>query len=279
MGPISDSFLRGIEYLPIEKILELSPQLTLSEVSSAIYKKIAIIKNRLTKSLMVIIPLTIVCSLMFYFVASRYESRIFSESDKLAASIAILLYGAVIAFTYYISSQNRIRVLKTELEILQIRYRPYKSASEFESRTGDVGANNSSKPSYFDQLVKINLDNLSEYYTLTKVSTSNSFNASLYSGVVGFLILVSGIILSIVADKVAIGTITIISGVIVEFIAGVFFILYFKSVEKLREYHDSLIQVQNILLSFKIMEDIKEEQERIKMATLVLNLMHGVKAP
>jgi hypothetical protein len=49
------------------------------------------------------------------------------------------------------------------------------------------------------------------------------------------------------------------SGVIVEFISGVFFVLYNRTVRQLKEYHDSLLNVQNILLAFKVVEDSGDE--------------------
>jgi hypothetical protein len=57
------------------------------------------------------------------------------------------------------------------------------------------------------------------------------------------------------------------SGIIAEFIAGVFFYLYNRTVLQIKEYYDSLLNIQNILLSFKIVNDTQSESEKAKMAS------------
>src|SRR5258708_39851920 len=68
------------------------------------------------------------------------------------------------------------------------------------------------------------------------------------------------------------------SGVITEFIAGVFFYLYNRTVRQMKGYHDSLLVVQNILLSFKLVEDTKDENEKAKMVGQMLGYLVGRQA-
>lgn len=42
---------------------------------------------------------------------------------------------------------------------------------------------------------------------------------------------------------------------LVEFISGIFFYLYSRTVQQLKAYHNSLLNVQNVLLSFKLIDD------------------------
>jgi hypothetical protein len=63
------------------------------------------------------------------------------------------------------------------------------------------------------------------------------------------------------------------AGIITEFIAGVFFYLYNRTVIQLKEYHDSLIHVQNILLSFKIVGDTKDDTQRNAMMELMMKCL------
>ena len=65
------------------------------------------------------------------------------------------------------------------------------------------------------------------------------------------------------------------AGTLIEFIAGVFFYLYNKTVSQLKEYHDSLLKVQNILLSFKIVGDIQSETDKVKMMVQMLDFLMG----
>jgi len=114
---------------------------------------------------------------------------------------------------------------------------------------------------YFGNLVRINVDNLSDYYTQVRVHTNNSFWASVAAGGLGFLLIVAGLTVGFVrGDAQSISLVATASGVAVEFISGVFFYLYNRTVRQLKDYHDSLLDVQNILMSFRIVEQAGEQQ-------------------
>ncbi len=130
--------------------------------------------------------------------------------------------------------------------------------------------------SYFDSLVSINVENLAAYYTLVKVHTNKSFNVAVGVGIVGFLFIVVGLAVGFSDAKNA--TLTYISsgaGVITEFISGVFFYLYNRTVRQMKGYHDSLLSVQNVLLSFKLVGDTKDEKEKAKMVAQMLGYLIG----
>src|SRR5260370_30947091 len=67
------------------------------------------------------------------------------------------------------------------------------------------------------------------------------------------------------------------SGVITEFIAAILFYLYNRTVRQMKGYHDSLLNVQNILLSLKLVEDTEEEDAKIKMIGQMLEYLVGKK--
>ena len=56
----------------------------------------------------------------------------------------------------------------------------------------DEGATTS--PSYFERLVKINLENLATYYALVAAHTNKSFVTALVAGVLGFGLVAAGLI-------------------------------------------------------------------------------------
>ncbi|RLF32184.1 MAG: hypothetical protein DRN08_06945 [Thermoplasmata archaeon] len=63
------------------------------------------------------------------------------------------------------------------------------------------------------------------------------------------------------------------SGILIEFIAGIFFYLYNKTVIQLKDYHDSLIEVQNVLLSFKIVGDTENSEKQTSLMELLLKYL------
>lgn len=113
------------------------------------------------------------------------------------------------------------------------------------------------------------MENLAAYYELVKIQTDKSFRASLSVAYFGAGLIVIGLALGFfrtdAADKVT--YISTGAGVLTEFISGVFFWLYSKTVRQLREYHDSLISVQNVLLSFKLVSDTKDPKDKAEMVS------------
>ena len=59
--------------------------------------------------------------------------------------------------------------------------------------------------------------------------------------------------------------ISAVSGVITEFISSIFFALHSRTVQQMKEYHNNLLNTQNILLSFTFIESTNNESEKSKM--------------
>jgi hypothetical protein len=178
---------------------------------------------------------------------------------------SIIVIGAATlgCITFLIASELADNSLIAEIDLLQTKKR-IATRLQPGGQSGPLGQVtppiDEGKPaSYFDSLVTINVENLAEYYSLVKVHTNNSFRASLFVGIIGFSLIVVGVIASFGGvDKATPATIAAVSGVIVEFISGVFFYLYNRTVRELKEYHDSLLSVQNVLLSFKLVNDTED---------------------
>lgn len=132
---------------------------------------------------------------------------------------------------------------------------------------------------YFERLVKINVENLSAYYVTVKSHANKSFLTSLAVGLVGFGFIGFGMAQSMKGGQTAlpVATLSGVSGVATEFISAVFFYLYNKTVRQMKEYHDSLLAVQNILLSFKLVGEM-EAQEKPTMIAVMINYLVGQRA-
>lgn len=131
-----------------------------------------------------------------------------------------------------------------------------------------------SSSSYFQNLVTINVTNLREYYFLVKTHTNSSFKTALGVGVAGFALVCVGLIGTYFGAKsMTFQYVAVAAGTITEFIAGVFFYLYNKTVRQLKDYHDSLLDVQNVLLSLKLVESVEDAQLRAPMITQMLSFL------
>jgi hypothetical protein len=128
------------------------------------------------------------------------------------------------------------------------------------------------RPSYFDSLIRINVENLAAFYVLIKRHTDKSYKIAMRVCVFGFFLIIVGLILIItnVSSPPIASYITLAAGIITEIIAGVFFNVYNRTTRQVRGYYDSILAEQNILLSFKLMEDAKDESEKAKVVSQML---------
>jgi hypothetical protein len=188
--------------------------------------------------------------------------------------IGLLFYPGAIGLVLIFLNQRKISILDQDISVLIARKRIISKG--FNS----VSSTSSTTSSYFDRLVDINLTNLSAYYGLVKIHASNSFVVAISAGVVGFILIILGIMMAIFIQKDPSKTITWVasaSGVATEFISAVFFYLYNKTIQQLKGYHDSLLSVQNILLSFKLVGDTEDQSSKAKMVGQMLLYLIGNK--
>jgi len=217
--------------------------------------------------------MAVVITILFYFIGDTLFVSSQMKNPVFLLSIGIS-YGLLIIGSLYFTQQSRMSNLRADLDLLNARKRilfQFESVDKTPAETASV--------SYFDSLVRINVENLAAYYSLVKVHTDNSFRVSLVAGIIGFVLITMGLVIGFVNDSRAeiLAYISSGSGVVMEFIAGVFFYLYNKTIIRLKEYHDSLLAVQNILLSFKIVGDIQDEKEKVKMMGQMLVFLIGKK--
>lgn len=157
-------------------------------------------------------------------------------------------------------------------------------ALEFERESSRIMSGGSESTPY-DRLVEINVKHLDAYYLLVKSQTNNSFAATLVVAIVGFLFIASGmamVLLSASLDNLTLAQqqfvwISTGSGLIIEFIGGVFFYLYNRTVQQLKGYHASLVKVQNTLLSFNAAEGISEatDAQRARIVEQIVRHLLG----
>ncbi len=181
--------------------------------------------------------------------------------------LAFAAYSIFGAAYLAVMRQSRVASLRQELDVLRAKKRILNRGAAVLSET--------SPPSYFDRLVDINVTNLEAYYGLVKIHTNNSFQVSIAAGCIGFVLIITGLILGFtnITNAPSISYLSAGAGIITEFIAGVFFYLYNRTVRQLKEYHDSLIRVQNILLSFKIVGDTKDDDRKNILMELMLKCL------
>jgi positive regulator of sigma E activity len=174
----------------------------------------------------------------------------------------ICAFLLVVAIGFVVTNSER----RVELQKIQTQRQVYRQLQTPNAKDED----------YFRNLVTINVTNLSEYYYLVKTHTNASFRTALAFGVVGFMLVGTGIVLGYVGKKETIALAASIAGVLTEFISSIFFYLYNRTVRQLKEYHDSLLDVQDVLLALKVLESLQDPAAKSEVVkSVVLYLMKG----
>lgn len=212
----------------------------------------------------IIIGLGIIVYALISKVTKETESNLF-------LIVGILFYPFIIGGVMYFLNQRKIESLDQDIAVLSARKRVISKTNFGVSLTAGTTI------SYFDRLVDINLTNLSAYYGLVKVHANNSFFVATVAGAVGFALIILGLIIGFtnIDPSKTITFVSSASGVVTEFIAVVFFYLYNKTIQQLKGYHDSLLSVQNILLSFKLVGDTEDSNDKAKMVGQMLLYLIG----
>jgi hypothetical protein len=119
------------------------------------------------------------------------------------------------------------------------------------------------EPDLFDA-VQLNLNQLSEYYTINKSQARSTFRASISAIVVGLLTMVAGVWIFYFRDvpNTNLTYLTVVCGVLLEFIGGAYFYLHNRSLSQLNFFFSRLVTIQDTMLSIKLSELIEPQERR-----------------
>ena len=229
-------------------------------------------RKRRTKFIFAAGVLVIAFGILIMYVSAQASSPTQDTKSVGAFGLLVVILSAFGIGASLFSAQVAESALDQELAMLNVK------DSLVAPRALEPGEVPGSSSVYFDRLVDINLTNLSAYYGLVKIHASNGFLLATSAGAVGFALLIFGLLLGYFGDPTTTRDISYLaaaSGVLTEFISGVFFYLYSKTVTQLKEYHDSLLAVQNILLSFKLVGDTENPEQKAAMVSQMVQYLVG----
>jgi hypothetical protein len=131
----------------------------------------------------------------------------------------------------------------------------------------------------FKNLLELKLNSLEQYITLTRLQAQQTYNLVRWISIAGFILLAVGIILSISGNilgmKILDGAyLAAIAGIISEFISGIFFVFYNKTLQQINLFHNKLIESQNIAISLvttdKIENSTKRDDCKVELAKMLI---------
>ncbi len=168
----------------------------------------------------------------------------------LAGLIGALMYYLIFAFilrVFWSSSLNKVKA-----KLIEVR------ATEMKKKLGTDQAKD-----FFTQLVEINFKYIDQYYLQTQEQADKSFWLSAICAIIGFLLVIAGVIVLYNDVKRDAGFVATSAGVISEFIAAVFFYLYNQTIQKMSQYHQKLVITQNISLALKSADQLTDTKAKV----------------
>ena len=111
-----------------------------------------------------------------------------------------------------------------------------------------------------NNMIKINIYQLNAYNDQTKSQANKSFKIASRTSIIGFILLCIGLV-SVFWGKNKPGYLTTGVGLLIEFLSGIIFYLYNKTIVKMGEYHKKIVLTQNIALALKATDDFEANKK------------------
>jgi hypothetical protein len=107
----------------------------------------------------------------------------------------------------------------------------------------------------FKYLLLINTASLEEYVAQTRLQAEQSFRLSRIVALLGFVLLVVGIAFGFYTSlqrdhSLSAAYLASVAGLLVEFISGVFFYMFNKTLQQINLFHDKMVSAQHVAVSF-----------------------------
>ena len=176
--------------------------------------------RRLRKNLLIVFLVSGLVFLMLIFISNFLISPFADLLFQISTILGVVDFiGLLTVMASYSSSiVNKLSVNEKLTEIKNERIQIEKNIEE------KKGAN-------VQEIIRLNLNQLDEYYTINKKQNKNSYSISVFTIIVGFFLIVATIVMYFVyPDKYAISIITGLTGLVSEFIGATSLLLYKESI-------------------------------------------------
>ncbi len=119
------------------------------------------------------------------------------------------------------------------------------------------------------QIAASQIELLEPFYTAALAQAQRSFHSALIAAYAGSAFFVAAVVFLIITQSPSIALVNVISGTVVEVIAGVNFILYGRATEQFGVFHMRLDTTQRFLMANSICESIEGDLKHSTRADLV----------
>ena len=189
--------------------------------------------------------------------------KLLSTTDM--ASITLTIATLVISMLTYIT--------KERLDMFSLK-KENKEIEEAKKTIHFVLADKSNKNSDKNviRMMQDNVEELREYYVISKQQARKSFSAALLACIFGVCIYIFGIVSSVIL-KVDVSIISVIGGTVTEVIAALFFWLYKEATNQLGVYHQRLGSTEKYLTVIQIIKELPEDKKYEEYSNLIEHIL------
>ncbi len=189
--------------------------------------------------------------------------RFLETSSAIFSTIVIMVVAAVASLKVYLQYKERIAA---------------KAASEIEFRTVQG-------PSSLDNLSELLIKNfqiLNSFYSENLAQYRASSNASIAIAVLGFIVIISGILIAVLTKEVTLGSISSAAGIIIEAASMLFFKQNKIFQGRMQSSLNTLVSSQYLMTSIALTRDLDGEAKAKEIVQInehlraLMNWLHGI---
>lgn len=127
--------------------------------------------------------------------------------------------------------------------------------------------------------LELNLNHLSEYYTINKSQARASFRMGVLSVLLGLCAILVGVgLLYRSGDgNLTVATLSAVAGLLAQFIGGSCFYLYKKSQDQTNRFYDGLTSIQGRMLAIRLCDQIQDSDLRDVTRQSLIRQLAGIK--
>lgn len=135
--------------------------------------------------------------------------------------------------------------------------------------TGSVSRMAQAEPGKIQEIAASQIELLATYYDLAIQQAQRSFVWALVAAGAGFFFFLAAVAFVLFNQAQNVSVISLISGALIEVIAGINFYLYGKTTSQLSEFRERLDQTQRFLLANSVCESLSGETQQNTRVELV----------
>ena len=217
------------------------------------------LRSKLLKIFFILTFVSIVISIIFYFIDLNHGYML-----EISVGFSVLSFFCLIIIinSYSTATTNKVSVTGKLIKLADERARIESKLEKSGSRT-------------VQEIIRLNLNQLDEYYTINKSQSKNSYSFSIFMITIGLVLIASALVIFFVSPGSYSITLIVGSfGLISEFIGATSLSLYKESNKHLHEFARQLTYLQRVMLAIDLIEKVSENKKDEQISSIISGLMY-----